>query len=63
MAIRYEGTCIIHEYKGYDIKKTVKRYSQGDETFYRIDGVNETFWRLRDAKEYIDRKLIATASL
>lgn len=56
MAIRYEGSQIIHEYKGSEIKKVVKYYSQGNETFYTVE--NKIFDRLKDAKHYIDHNLI-----
>lgn len=46
---------IIHIYKGYKIKKIVKHYAQGNETFYLIDGINDIFPRLKDAKAFIDR--------
>lgn len=56
MAIRYNGTQITHEYKGVDIEKVTKYYSQGIETYYRIKGVDQKFWRLKDAKQYIDQR-------
>lgn len=52
MAIKYCGNDIIHEYKGYEIKKVVKYYFQGYERYYVFDGMH--FERLKDAKRYID---------
>lgn len=46
---------IIHIYKGYKIKKVIKHYASGNETFYLIDGINDIFTRLKDAKAFIDR--------
>jgi hypothetical protein len=60
MAIRYFGNQIIHEYKGIEIEKVVKHYSQGDETFYRVENTNKIFYKLKDAKHYIDNDLITT---
>lgn len=57
MAVKYSlDNQIIHTYKGVEIKKVVKYYSQGNETFYRIESTNEVFFRLKDAKQYIDRQ-------
>lgn len=48
---------IIHIYKGYKIKKVIKHYASGNETFYLINGINDIFFHLKDAKAFIDRKL------
>lgn len=58
MAIKYYGNEIVHEYKGCEIKKVVKHYSQGNEVFYLFD--DKVFDRLKDAKHYIDNDLITT---
>ena len=52
MAIKYCGNEISHEYKGCEIKKVVKYYLQGCETYYVFDEIH--FERLKDAKRYID---------
>lgn len=59
MSIRYNGNEIIHDYKGIEIQKVVKYYSQGDEIFYRVENVEDrVFLRLKDAKHYIDNNMI-----
>ena len=60
MAIRHYGDQIIHEYKGIEIEKVVKYYSQGNETFYRVENTDKIFFRLKEAKQYIDHDLITT---
>lgn len=45
-----------HIYKGVEIEKVKKYYSQGDEVYYRIG--NEHFDKLKDAKHYIDISLV-----
>lgn len=46
---------ITHNYKGIEITKVTQYYFGKPETYYRIKGVSEVFWLLRDAKKYIDR--------
>ncbi len=58
MDILHYGNEIIHEYKGCEIKKVTKYYSQEHEIFYLFDG--KVFGCLKDAKRYIDNDLITT---
>ena len=60
MSIRYYGDQIIHEYKGIEIEKVVKYYSQGIETYYTVENTDKIFFKLKDAKHYIDNDLITT---
>lgn len=53
MAVRYVGTDIIHEYKGFLIKKVEKYYSQGTERYYLVNG--KVFPTLKEAKKHIDK--------
>lgn len=55
--IKYVGNDIIHIYKGYEIKKVEKYYSQGREVYYTTISSSEPFYTLRDAKKYIDKKV------
>lgn len=47
---------VIHKYKGFEIEKKEKYYSQGTETWYVVKGVinSRHFDRLKDAKQFID---------
>ena len=44
-----------HNYKNVEIERVEKHYAQGNEVSYRIDGVSEVFYKLKDAKQYIDK--------
>lgn len=44
-----------HIYKGIEIEKVEKHYSQGNEIYYKIG--NEHFAKLKDAKHYINNVL------
>jgi adenosine deaminase len=44
-----------HNYKNVEIERVEKHYAQGNEVSYKIDGVSEIFYKLKDAKQYIDK--------
>lgn len=49
---------IIHRYNGFKIIRKERTYWRGNEVFYIIEGIeDEIFWRLKDAKLYIDKFL------
>lgn len=52
---------IIHNYKGVEIKKRDSISFGKVYSFYKIAGVDDTFWLLKDAKQYIDRFLVKSA--
>ncbi len=49
---------IIHNYKGIEIKKRETCRYGSTYSFYKIIGVDDTFYTLKDAKQYIDRFLV-----
>lgn len=47
---------IVHNYKGFEIKKIERYYFQGTVICYVIKGISEeVFYKLKDAKAYIDK--------
>lgn len=44
-----------HNYKNVAIERVEKYYAQGNEVSYRINGISEIFYKLKDAKRYIDK--------
>ena len=51
----YHNNELIHMYKDYGIRRIEKYYAQGNEIFYKIIGFDIIFWKLKDAKAYIDK--------